>query len=86
VTREELRYLLHTKGVSPETYCLDGGLPAECYVLDESYGKWSVYYSERGHRNDEAVFRSEDEACRHLLELLLGDPTTRRYAASQEDD
>jgi len=81
LTRNELRHELHAKGVSPEAYCLDGGVSTECYVLDESYGQWSVYYSERGHRNDETVFQCEEEACRHLLSLLLADPTTRGDAA-----
>lgn len=53
-------------------------MPFEAYVLEPGPPRWSVYYSERGLRTGEAVFDSENEACSHLLELLLRDLTTRR--------
>ena len=55
-------------------------MPFEAYVLDAGPRRCSVYFSERGLRTAEAVFHSEDDACRHLLDLLLRDPTTRRRA------
>jgi hypothetical protein len=44
---------------------------SHCLVLEE--GRWHVYYSERGHRNDERVFASEAQACRALLDALWDD-------------
>jgi hypothetical protein len=45
--------------------------------MEETSSGWSVYYWERGLRSGEQAFGSEDEACRHLLDLLLRDSTTR---------
>jgi hypothetical protein len=42
-----------------------------CLVLEE--GRLHVYYSERGHRNDERAFVSESEACQALLDVLRDD-------------
>lgn len=75
--RESLRSILDGEGVDREYYDLQGGLPFEKYCLEPRPGEWAVYYSERGHRVEEKLFASEDEACRHLLNLLLRDPTTR---------
>ena len=65
------------EGIRSERYALGGGLPVERYVLSIETGGWSVYYSERGRRNDEARFDTEDEACDELLIRLVRDPTTR---------
>ena len=75
-----LRHLLDAEGIDPGAYSLDGGMPSETYVLERRPDGWLVYYSERGVRTAETRFESEDEACGHLLELLLRDPTTRRGA------
>jgi hypothetical protein len=72
-----LRRVLDVEGVDPDAYSLTGGAPSETYVLEPGPGRWSVFYSERGLRTGEAVFHTEDDACRHLLDLLLRDPTTR---------
>jgi hypothetical protein len=63
--------------VRDDAYCLEGGVPSERYVLSVADGGWIVYYSERGERTDIRAFETEDEACAHLFELLLRDPTTR---------
>jgi len=69
--------------LGPRVYGLDGpaGLPVEDreerYFLEETLSGWSVYYWARGLRSGEQSFGSEDEARRHLLDLLLGDSTTR---------
>jgi hypothetical protein len=78
VDRGTLKTILDAEGIDTESYSLDGGLPFEAYVLEERANAWGVYYSERGLRSNEVVFESEDEACRHLLDLLLADSTTRR--------
>ena len=49
----------------------------ESYVLLEERGRWSVYYSERGHRVREKLFSSQADACEELLQRLENDPTTK---------
>jgi hypothetical protein len=65
-------------GIDPQSYSLDGGLPAETYVLAQEAGGWVVYYSERGSRMEPTFFDAEDEACDYLLLRLTEDPTTRQ--------
>jgi|HubBroStandDraft_1064217.scaffolds.fasta_scaffold04103_6 hypothetical protein len=81
--RLSLREFLDRERIDPRAYGLDGpaGLPVEDreerYFLEETPAGWSVYYWERGLRSGEHSFASQDEACRHLLDLLLRDSTTR---------
>ena len=81
--RASLREFLDREQIDPRSYGLDGaaGLSAqdreERYFLEEAPSGWSVYYSERGLRSGEQSFDTEDDACRHLLDLLLRDRTTR---------
>jgi hypothetical protein len=78
VNRSELLQKLKEAKVNPNTYSLEGGSSGEEYVLsDEGYGKWAIYYSERGLRRDEKIFRSEPEACEELYRWIMEDPTTR---------
>jgi hypothetical protein len=76
--REGLRLVLEAQGVDQDSYCLDGGHPAERYVLDDRGSEWVVYYSERGIESGLRSFATEDLACRYLADLVLADPTTRR--------
>lgn len=76
--REALKALFDAENVDPSAYSLDGGMPFEAYVLEPRASDWAVYYSERGLRSGEVVFQTEDEACAHLLDLVLRDSTTRR--------
>lgn len=76
--REALKALLDAENVDPSAYSLDDGMRFEAYVIERRPNDWSVYYSERGLRSGEVVFQSEDEACAHLLDLVLRDSTTRR--------
>jgi hypothetical protein len=79
MNRQELRERLIVEGVSEFAYSLDGGFSGEQYVLsDDGYGSWSVYYSEKGHRLHLRTFRTEDEACSHILQLILDNHTTRK--------
>jgi hypothetical protein len=79
MNKQELRQRLVAEGVSEFAYSLDGGLPGDQFVLsDDGSGNWSVYFSERGHRWDLQTFRTEDEACLHILRLILNDRTTRK--------
>lgn len=75
--RAELRNTLDQEGIRPDAYSLEGGLYEDRLCIDEVYGQWLVYYVERGKRWDERTFSTEDEACRHLLELLRNDRSAR---------
>jgi len=80
--RETLRAKLDKAGVDPASYSLDGVARDETYVLDCRSGAFAVFYSERRLRSGEATFAAEDDACRHLLGLLIRDSTTRGVAES----
>jgi hypothetical protein len=77
MNRSELREVLDRDRIRPSSYSLEGGGPDEAYCLERSRGGWAIFYSERGNRNDEQWFATEDEACTALLEWILADPTTR---------
>lgn len=80
MNRQELLLRLKEAEINPNSFCLEGGSPGDRYVLsDEGYGKWAVYYSERGERNDEKVFKSESDACAELYNWIMADPTTRWF-------
>lgn len=81
--RSSLLALLDSEHIDPRAYGLEGvsDLPIEDreerYFLEEEQSGWSVYYWERGLRSGEQRFDNEDGACRHLLDMLLRDSTTR---------
>ena len=77
MTISELHATLEVAGVHAGAYSLDGD-ENESYCLVEEAGSWHVFYSERGNRNNEAVFTDENNACRDLLERLLRDGSVRR--------
>ena len=77
MNRTRLRELATSEGIRDDAYSLDGGLPDERYVLENRDDGWCVYYSERGLRSGLQRFDTEAEACEHLFEILLADPTTR---------
>ena len=78
MNKAELLQRLQEAKINPHAYCLEGGSPGDSYVLsDEGYGKWAVYYSERGERNNEKIFRSESEAYDELHRRVMKDLTTR---------
>lgn len=49
----------------------------EKYVLELVPGGWATYYAERGVRQGERRFDTEDEACATFFAWVTGDPTTR---------
>ncbi len=63
----ELEQKLIDLGVDSDSYSLNGESKNETLSLEENYGKWSIFYSERGLRTKEEVFDSEDEACNTFL-------------------
>lgn len=71
----ELIRKLDEAGVPSSVYDfdLDGlSLPSERYCLrSEGRFRWLTYFSERGEKVGEHVWISEDQACGHLLQVLL---------------
>ena len=74
MNKDKLRIKLIEEKISQDAYSLEDDR-TETYCLDSSYGKWSVYYSERGLRTNEKHFESESEACEYLLSELMEDET-----------
>jgi hypothetical protein len=72
----ELPALLRSMGVPADAYSI-GSDSNETYCLIPELGRWHVYYSERGNRNEERVFADEAAACQELLNRLLRDDMVR---------
>ena len=71
MNKKELQTKLDLLGVASKTYSLEGELVPNSIILYNSYHKWEVFYlDERGGRNDEKVFDSENEACEHIYKLF----------------
>jgi hypothetical protein len=75
--RPALQRFLDSERIDADAYSLDGERRDELYVLDQRGTRWVVYYSERGLETEIMQFETEDSACRHLMDLLLRDSTTR---------
>lgn len=78
MTLVELASLLERVGIRPDAYSLEGGLPDDRYCIERRGSTWYVYYAERGNRNAERLFTTEEEACEYLYALLQRDPSTKR--------
>jgi hypothetical protein len=75
---------LEQAGINPLFYSLDGDERDLSLILNQlPYGRWEVYYSERGNRFDLHSFNSEAEACEYFREVMLRDPTTRKYSGQR---
>jgi len=66
ILKEKLKQL----GISPDMYCLTGGLPNECYCISSEDNKWEVYYSERGKKTGLKIFNNEHDACQYFFTIL----------------
>lgn len=67
----ELKKKLDLLRVNSHRYSLDGELLADKIILYNSYHKWEVFYlDERGGRNNEKIFYSENEACEYIYKLF----------------
>ena len=77
MNRAELVKQLNELRVNRAAYCLDGGLPNECYTLEQRATGWAVYYSERGRRSMEQVFSTEAQACQFLFDGIAQSPALR---------
>lgn len=69
--RIELKKKLDLLKVNSSTYSLEGELVSDSIILYNSYSTWTVFYlDERGGRNDEKEFVSEEKACEYIYRLL----------------
>jgi hypothetical protein len=74
MNREELLNKLRQNLIDPRDYSIiDYTAPPidEQFVLTRERNMWVIYYYERGNRNEENFFLSEDEACVYFLTRLL---------------
>jgi hypothetical protein len=86
MTLDELHSRLDALGVSRASYSLDDPNASERYCVSRAGRRWSVYYNERGFRNAEQTFGTEDAAYDRLYELVAGDSTTRRWRPDPGSD
>ncbi len=70
---KELEQRLIIEGIPKNSYCIYGGFPWEAYCLNEYYGTWEVYYSEKGNKTGLKLFKNEDEACEYFYNKLISD-------------
>ena len=73
VNRDRLFAALVEFDLPENTVSFDGPGIGECYVLEHGSRGWSVYYSERGLRQQEQVFVTERVALRYLLGWIFDD-------------
>ncbi|MDR5826829.1 TNT domain-containing protein [Caballeronia sp. LP006] len=69
VNSQELQNTLASLNAPPDSFCI-GREKDEALCLVENYGRWSVFYSERGHRTEEQLFGAEVLACTAFLARL----------------
>lgn len=67
----ELKRKLEDLNVNPNSYSLDGSLNNNSRILYHSYNEWHVFYYERGIRENERTFDSEEEACDYIYQGFL---------------
>ena len=69
--RNELKHKLDDLSVFPGFYSLGGDLLPDRIVLFNNYGVWEVFYfDERGNKENEITFSSENEACEYIHEYF----------------
>jgi hypothetical protein len=62
-----LKEKLDNLAVNENLYSLNGNLLPDRVILYNSYDKWLVFYfDERGNRDEEQNFNSENEACQYI--------------------
>lgn len=69
---QELRRKLCDLSIPAAWYSINEGLKPDAYILEKVYGKWIYYYfDEKGNRQNEREFDSENSACLYLLDKLM---------------
>ncbi len=70
--KKQLKLTLEDMRIPTQFYSLDGELLPDRVVMDCIYGKWIVFYfDERGNREREKEFLTEEQACEHVLKTLM---------------
>ncbi len=67
----ELKIELENNHIDQKRYCLNGGDHWDMCCLENNYGTWCVYYSERGNREQEKKFNNESDACKYFLAWMI---------------
>lgn len=68
---KELEQALSNMHVPVEFYSLNGDILPDRIVLLKNYFKWEVFYfDERGNRDQEKIFSSEEEACDYIFQYF----------------
>lgn len=71
MNKDELKKELDKQGINSNEYSLNGDIDSDKIVLYQNYDKWEVFYfDERGRRNNEKIFCSEEDACSYIYELF----------------
>jgi len=71
MNKSELKAQLDKLGVNTDFYSLEGELLPDRIVLCQNYHRWEVFYfDERGNRDSEKVFSSEEEACEYIYDYF----------------
>ena len=69
----DLEKMLLEEGCNPDNFCIGpGGAKSDVFCLNENYGTWQVYYTERG-SNSKPIYesRSEKEACQFYINEIM---------------
>lgn len=66
MTMEQLKEYLEKTNYDPRTYRIGQAGYDDCVTLEEIYGKWHVYYAERGVRSSDEIFDNEEAACNYI--------------------
>jgi hypothetical protein len=72
----DLESLFTAAGVPRTAYSI-GSDDNEAYCLVEEPDGWHVYYSERGHRNNERIFAQEAVAIAEMWSTVMNDSTVQ---------
>jgi hypothetical protein len=67
MNKEELLQVLRKEGIRKDGFDLNGKHLPETYTLPESYGRWIVYYSEKGLQSNKKEFATESHAFVDIL-------------------
>jgi hypothetical protein len=67
---DEAVRLIEANKVPTYIYTIGGLGSGECIGIEFENGRWNVYYSERGSKNNTHSFVSEDEAVEYFLKEI----------------
>ncbi len=73
MTVDELQIILGNLGIPERSYSINANLKSDIHVLRKISDVWEYFYvDERGGQdNDHRFFKTEDEASRYLLKVLI---------------